>query len=174
MAVVLAPTQKSHAVGMVQVCRIEPAALALQGCAVALQVSEMSIGGLTLAAAQFHDPRLHNDAARPEAHAALWPAPAAPAWEGGGKLGTSAARVEAACSLSSASSALGETDAAWVAAGPGDLPCHPLQERDRLASAATGARTTEPRLEARVVVSGHGFGDSPQAPPTQDAPRLEA
>jgi hypothetical protein len=159
VAVILASVEELRSVRLVQARRIEPAALALQGHAIALQVAEMGIGRLAAAAAQLHHPRLDHDTARAEAHAALGPAPAALAREGGNKLAAPAARVEAACLRRSAPRTAGATDAARIAAGAGDRAHDLLREgagRPRHAPIASAADAAQAWLEAGIVVAGHG------------------
>ncbi len=134
---------------------VEPAALAVERHAVALQVAEMGKGGLAAGAAHLHHPRLDDDAARPEAHAAFGQAPAVLAREAGCELGASAARIEAAGPRRGAPR---PPDAARIAAGTGDGAIDLLEETLRPArpAIATAARAAQARLEAGVVIAGHG------------------
>ena len=159
LAVVLATVEELRSVRRVQARRVEPAALAVQGRTVALQVAQVSVGRLAPAAAHLDHARLDHDAARAIAHAALRPAPAALAREGGDELAAPAARVEPARPRAR-SGAPGPSlaDQARVAASAGDSAQDLLLEGSRRptrAPFATGTRAAQARLEARIVVAGH-------------------
>jgi hypothetical protein len=115
----------------------------------------MSMGGLAADAAHLHHPRLDHDPARPEAHAALGQAPAMLARERRRELRASAARVEAA---SSRRGATGASHPARIAAGTGDGVLGLPEEGSRPAytTIATAARAAQARLEAGIIVAGHG------------------
>ena len=154
VAVVLAPVEELRSVRVVLEGRVEPAALAVERRAVALQVAEMGKGSLAARAAQLHHPRLDHDAARPVAHAAFGEAPAMLAREGGRELRTPTACVEPAGPRRGAPR---PPDPARIAAGTRDRAIDLLEEGQRPArpAIATAARTAHARLEAEIVVAAH-------------------
>lgn len=154
--VVLAPAEELGAVGLVLPARIEPAALAVAGHAVALQIAEMGGRRLAVGPAPLDHAGLDDDPAGAKAHAGVGiKLPTAVAGHGGGELGAPATGIEAA-GLGGCPGAhtAGLADAARISTGSGHRLHDLLLEGQRPAPLGR-AGTGEAGREVEVVVVAH-------------------